>query len=139
MNRTRDLPVCSTVPQPTAPPRAPLALCTTPNTQQHIYQEEHRMHGFSMCCQPVPLSHNTRTQSDLLSLLTNFSQFQNQTLQTCAAADITKLTRGNGTTRNLGTHKSGKTVAPVVSQSCHPFTKETLKQVQFHCHASTFR
>ena len=28
-NRTRDLPACSTTPQPTAPPRAPLQHCTT--------------------------------------------------------------------------------------------------------------
>jgi len=73
INRTGGLPVCSTVPQPTAPPRAPLALCTTPNTQQHRYQEEYRMHGFSLCCQPIHLSHNTRTQSDFRGLLTNFS------------------------------------------------------------------
>jgi len=63
MNRTRDLPVCRTVPQSTAPPLAPLALCTTPNTKQHRYQEEHRMHGFSFCFRPVPLSHNTRTRT----------------------------------------------------------------------------
>jgi len=28
-NRTRDLPTCSTVPQPTAPPRAPIILHTS--------------------------------------------------------------------------------------------------------------
>jgi len=95
------------------------------------------MHGFSLCCQPIPLSHNTPTQSDFRSLLTNFSQFQNQTLQTCAAADVTKLTTGNRATRNLGTHKSTKIVAPVGAQSFHLCTKETLKQIQFHCHAST--
>jgi len=30
-NRTRDLPACSAVPQPTAPPRAPLQLYTPLN------------------------------------------------------------------------------------------------------------
>jgi len=63
MNRTHDLPVCSTVPQPTAPSRAPLALCTTPNTQQHRYQEGHRMHGFSLCFRLIPLSYNPRTRT----------------------------------------------------------------------------
>jgi hypothetical protein len=27
-NQTRDVPACSAVPQPTAPPRAPLSACT---------------------------------------------------------------------------------------------------------------
>jgi len=33
-NRTRDLPTCSTVPQPTAPPRTPIVSC------QHVLNKE---------------------------------------------------------------------------------------------------
>jgi hypothetical protein len=51
-NRTRDLPACSAVPQPTAPPRAPF-LCkgkvklSAPSTQcRHIKGEELQLHSF---------------------------------------------------------------------------------------------
>jgi hypothetical protein len=37
-DRTRDLPACSAVPQPTAPPRAPLGLvCTFSKTRERKY------------------------------------------------------------------------------------------------------
>ena len=34
-NRTRDFPACSAVPQPTAPPRAPLLEINTVNTKHY--------------------------------------------------------------------------------------------------------
>jgi len=34
-NRTHDLPTCSAVPQPTAPPRAPIYGCTHINIRKH--------------------------------------------------------------------------------------------------------
>ena len=36
-NRTRDFPACSAVPQPTAPPRAPLLTCSSLFSSHRIY------------------------------------------------------------------------------------------------------
>jgi hypothetical protein len=43
--RTRDLPACSTVSQPTAPPRAPQASCLLKNVQTYpgLRQQAHAM------------------------------------------------------------------------------------------------
>jgi hypothetical protein len=35
-NRTRDLPACSAMPQPTAPPRTPIYICKLPNSFSYI-------------------------------------------------------------------------------------------------------
>ena len=44
-NRTRDLPACSAVPQPTAPPRAPYLGATALVGQGLIIIEESRSHS----------------------------------------------------------------------------------------------
>jgi hypothetical protein len=40
-NRNRNLPTCSTVLQPTGPPRAPTSECTSDKSEVLIYQVKH--------------------------------------------------------------------------------------------------
>jgi hypothetical protein len=52
-NRTRYLPACSAVPQPTAPPRAPSTSCTT---ACHLNQLRHRVPPSTNCASAYPLN-----------------------------------------------------------------------------------
>jgi len=57
-NRTRDLPACSAVPQPSAPPRAPTVLDLI---AINLHTEQYKTIRFKFNYQPPRLTHSTIT------------------------------------------------------------------------------
>ena len=78
-NRTRDLPACSAVPQPTAPPRAPtftdmtvLNLCYT-HPYSPLKEETHHRSTLKVTDQEHEMNRHTLTLTIFMSLIFNIN------------------------------------------------------------------